>query len=147
MFNEAHSTPTPSSASKFTRAYRRRRVLIAEDDSAIRRMMSSVLRADAFHVDEVADGGALVEQLASMLLETGRCAYDLLVVDIRMPRIDGLQVLAGLQRAGWYPPVVVVTADSAARDRAMNLGARAVFEKPFDVDDFRTAAMYYSKAA
>lgn len=136
-----------TAASNF-KSRRKRRVLVAEDDSAIRRMMSTVLRADAFHVDEVTDGGALVERLASLLLQSGRGrGYDLLVVDIWMPRMDGLQVLAGLQRAGWYPPVVVVTADSAVRERALGLGARAVFEKPFNVDDFRTAAEYYTRAA
>ncbi|MBO6939197.1 MAG: response regulator [Deltaproteobacteria bacterium] len=139
----AVSNPPVRSAAK-------RRVLVAEDDPAIRRMMVAALRADGVEVDEVADGAALIEQLASLLLRSGRRdGYDLLVVDLRMPRMDGLQVLAGLRRGGWRAPVVVVTADPhpGTCERAVRLGARAVFRKPFDLDDFRTAVTHFSRAA
>lgn len=130
---------------------RRRRVLVAEDDPSIRRLMSIALRADAFDVEELPDGGALLERLASMLLQTGQRhpPIDLLVVDLWMPRLDGLKVLSGLQRTQWHPPVVVVTADPhpVTHARAIDLGAAAVFKKPFDLDDFRTAVTHYSRAA
>ena len=76
-------------------------------------------------------------------------ALDLIVVDLHMPHIDGLHVVAALRGAEWRVPVLVVTADTRpdVGTMARRMGARAVLQKPFDLDDFRTAAMFYSRCA
>ena len=58
----------------------------------------------------------------------------------------GLDVVAGLRRAEWITPVIIITAfgDEATHAEAQRLGAAAVFDKPFDVNDLRIAALHYA---
>ena len=114
-------------------------------------MMAKALRADGFTVVEVPNGRVLLESLANLLLygTSPDTALDLIVVDLHMPHIDGLHVVAALRGAEWRVPVLVVTADTRpdVGTMARRMGARAVLQKPFDLDDFRTAAMFYSRCA
>ncbi len=66
---------------------------------------------------------------------------DVLVTDIRMPKLSGLGVLHALKRARWSLPVVVMTAvhDEFIEVVAMRLGAVGILHKPFDMDDLMTA--------
>ena len=68
---------------------------------------------------------------------------DLLVSDIRMTGFTGLEVLAGLRDLTWRIPTLLMTAygDDATHAQARSLGARAVFTKPFDLDDLRTVVL------
>lgn len=70
-------------------------------------------------------------------------APDVIIMDIRMPSRTGLEVLADLRKYDCHVPVVLITAFGArdVHEKARQLGAVAVFDKPFDVDDLRTALL------
>jgi CheY-like chemotaxis protein len=121
---------------------KRMHVLVAEDDPDIRHLMALGLRCDGYKVVEVKDGAQLLERVASSMLEREYDPPDLIVSDVRMPGFSGLTILAGLRSAGWTTPVILVTAwaSDELREHAHQLHA-ALLEKPFDVDDLRTAVM------
>ncbi len=120
----------------------RRNVLVADDDDDMRDLMVATLRSDGYAVTEARDGGQLLEMLRDAL-EDPRLRPDMVVTDIRMPRLSGLGVLQALQRAHVLMPVIVVTAfgDQSMHTVAKRLGAVGVLQKPFQIDDFRTAVM------
>jgi two-component system response regulator AtoC len=116
-----------------------RRILIADDDSAIRGMLREFLEDEGYDVVEAENGGGVVEQLASA---NGRGRPDLVIMDVVMPDKDGLQVLreAGSALPGTgiarQLPVVVMTAygTSNVAIEAIQLGAYDYITKPFDLD-------------
>jgi DNA-binding NtrC family response regulator len=124
------------------RATRRARVVIAEDDAALRELLAAALRLDGHEVSEARDGCELLDLLASSVMDDGKLP-DLVISDLRMPGWDGMQVLAGLRAARWQVPVFVITGygDDHTRDEAERLGAAAFFRKPVDLDDLRTAVL------
>ncbi len=118
------------------------RVLLAEDDDEMRKMVASALRKDGYEVIEVRDGWQLLQYLATHRLKSDSDELvDLLISDIRMPGRNGLDVLAGLRWADWAMPVILITGfgDRQTHAEARRLGAAAVFDKPFELDDLRTA--------
>lgn len=127
---------------------RRPRVLVAEDDREMRRLVVEALAQDGYDVAEVRDGVELLAQVGSSVLFGGfgsvREPPDLIVTDVRMPGLTGLTVLEGLRRAGGAVPVVVITAfgDDETHRVARENGAVAVFDKPFDLDDLRTIVLH-----
>ncbi|MGH7293806.1 MAG: response regulator transcription factor [Polyangiaceae bacterium] len=117
------------------------RVLVAEDDPDMRHLVVEALRKDGYIVSEASDGGRMLVSLAREYdASTGTQAPDLVVSDIRMPVCSGIQILEQLRAARWHVPVILMTAfgDTATRERAQSLGA-VLFDKPFDIDDLRTA--------
>jgi DNA-binding response OmpR family regulator len=116
------------------------RVVVAEDDREMRHMIASVIAADGYEVIEAADGNELVACLEAIAIQPhGRGSIATVICDIRMPRLDGLDVLAALRCAGWYTPVIVITAfgDEAVHDEAHHLGATHVLDKPFALETLR----------
>jgi len=130
----------------------RPRVLVAEDDREMRRLVVEALTADGCDVAEVCDGVELLAQVGSSVLFGGfgstREPPDLIVTDVRMPGLTGLTVVEGLRRAGVAVPVVVITAfgDDETHRVALEHGAVAVFDKPFDLDDLRTIVQHALRA-
>jgi CheY-like chemotaxis protein len=120
------------------------RILVADDDAEMRCLIAHALRRDGHEVVEVCDGMELLQYLATHQLEvdSGQ-AIDLLISDIRMPGRNGLDVLAGMRWADWSIPVILITAvgDAQVHAEARRLGAAAVFDKPFDLDDLRTLTL------
>ncbi len=117
------------------------RVLLAEDDDDLRWTLADYLRGEGFEVLAVPDGRAILEQLgASMLLEQRTTLADIIVTDIRMPGLDGMQILESVRARGWTTPVVLMTAyaDEGLEKRALELGADAFLSKPVDVEEFQT---------
>jgi CheY-like chemotaxis protein len=117
------------------------RILLAEDDVEMRRVVADALRDDGYEVVEVADGGRLLVAIAArMKMEADDDSVDLIVSDIRMPVCTGLQILEVLRQAHRHTPVILMTAfgDNATRKRAEDLLA-VFFDKPFDMDDLRAA--------
>jgi two-component system response regulator QseB len=106
------------------------RLLLVEDDPMIGEGIRKGLRQDGFAVDWVRDG-----QAAELAVANG--VYDLVVLDLGLPRKDGLEVLAGLRRKGDTVPVLVLTARDAVPDRIKGLdsGADDYLVKPFDLDE------------
>jgi two-component system, response regulator, stage 0 sporulation protein F len=125
----------------------RRNILVADDDDDMRALMVNTLRSDGYAVVEARDGAELLEILSDALEDT-RARPDILVTDIKMPRLSGLGVLQALRRAHVRMPVILVTAfsDESMHVVAKRLGAVGVLQKPFDVDDLRTAVMNASAA-
>src|SRR5262245_33697632 len=116
-------------------AYRSRRILLAEDDLEMRRLMGDALRRRGYEVIEARNGTELLDLLTDWLLEPSPCSpYDLVISDHRMPGFTGLGVLEGLQDFGGAPPFVMITAfgGSDFAQEAQRAGARAVIDKPFE---------------
>ena len=117
------------------------RLLLAEDDTELRHLLAMVLRRDGHHVTEARSGVELLDWMAAELDEQGSLdRFDLIISDIRLPGFSGLDMLASLRTAECPVPVVLITAfgDEATHAQAERLGAAAMFDKPFDVDDLRT---------
>jgi DNA-binding response OmpR family regulator len=116
----------------------RARVLLAEDDDELRSMLASALRRRGFGVVEVKNGIALLERL----MDPGSPAFDLIVTDVRMPGLSGLEVIGSAQPEGWInTPVILITAfgDAELHEEAGRLGA-LVLDKPFDIDELTAQA-------
>lgn len=106
------------------------RLLLVEDDSMIGEGVRKGLRQDGFTVDWVREGPAAE-------LAAANDVYDLIVLDLGLPRKDGLDVLAALRRQGNSIPVLILTARDAVADRIKGLdaGADDYVLKPFDLDE------------
>jgi DNA-binding response OmpR family regulator len=118
-------------------------LLLAEDDDGLRPLLAERFRAEGFEVVEAEDGAAVVEYLAESIVQNSRHpGFDLIVSDIRLPGLNALDVLRGARGALEATPVILITAfgDQRTHDRALLLGASAVFDKPLDVDDLIDAA-------
>ncbi len=109
------------------------RVLLAEDDAAMRGLLAQALFHEGYMVDECRDGHHLVARLVSA--DPGY--FDVIVTDIRMPGLNGLDFLDQLRRCRQAPPAVLITAfgDEETHGRAKALGAAAVLDKPFEIND------------
>jgi DNA-binding response OmpR family regulator len=110
------------------------RVAVAEDDPDMRGLVADALRRDGYRVVEIADGSRLRREVA----ELSNGGVDLIVSDIRMPIVSGLEILRALREARSTIPVVLMTAfgDESTRREAVRLGA-VVFSKPFKLDELR----------
>jgi CheY-like chemotaxis protein len=117
------------------------RLLLAEDDVEMRALLVRHLRQAGFEVTPVASGDEALDQLADAILSEQH--FELVIADIRMPGCSGLHLLAGVRKRDWHMPVILITAfgNSDTHHEARRLGAYAVFDKPFDFDDLKTAAL------
>jgi DNA-binding response OmpR family regulator len=113
-------------------------ILVAEDDSELRALLTALLRRDGFDVVDAPDGTA-VRALARAVAEGRAVTPDLVVMDVRMPGGSGIELLGELRRAGWRAPIVLMTAfgDANLHRDANAAGASAVLDKPFDLDELR----------
>lgn len=103
------------------------RILVADDDKNLRRVVGELLSDAGYAVEVAADG---VEALAAI----ERVEPALLLLDVRMPRLDGIGVLERLgQRARTFP-VIVITAQEDAGEDAVARGAVRVLFKPLSLD-------------
>jgi DNA-binding response OmpR family regulator len=108
-------------------------LLLVEDDAAIRRVLADLLTDEGYAVLEAGDGTA-----ALRLLGDHRPPVDgicLVILDMMLPRVSGLEVLRALAALGKYTPVVAMSADYQQLRRATDAGADDTLPKPFNVDD------------
>jgi len=114
------------------------RVLVVEDDPMIGRAVVAGLHQQGYAVDWVRDG-------AEAELALGHAVYDVALLDLGLPRRDGLEVLKGVRRAKNDLPILIITARDAVADRIAGLdsGADDYLVKPFDLDELlaRTRAV------
>ena len=105
-----------------------RRILVIDDDSAVRSILAETLRGEGYLVDEAAHGAAGLEQVQVS-------TPDLILLDILMPVLDGYEFLERLRDVrGEQPiPVLLVSATHALPESPHELGVKAVLIKPFDV--------------
>jgi DNA-binding response OmpR family regulator len=106
------------------------RVLVAEDDPALRSVLERGLREHGYVVDAVSDGTSALRYLRSY-------DYDAAVLDWRMPEKSGVEVVAESRRRGDRTPMLMLTARDTAADRVagLNEGADDYLVKPFDFSE------------
>ena len=102
------------------------RLLLAEDEAALSKALTAILERNNYSVDSVCDGQAALEYLESD-------NYDGVILDIMMPKIDGITVLRKLRQKGRLVPVLLLTAKSEVDDKVLGLdaGANDYLTKPF----------------
>lgn len=107
------------------------RILVVEDESDICKAIADALRQEHYAVDTADDGN---DALAKVHVEQ---AYDLLLLDLMLPGVDGLQVLHQLRSEGNRTPVLIVTARDTVQERVAGLdqGADDYLIKPFAIDE------------
>lgn len=106
------------------------RILVAEDEQELNRLLRKRLKAAGYSVDGCMDGEEVWDYLAG-------AEYDALVLDIMMPKMDGIQVLEKLRRQGNALPVLLLTARDSIEDRVRGLdaGADDYLVKPFAFEE------------
>jgi len=106
------------------------RILVVEDYPPVRKSVVKALREEGFSVDEAADGA-----LALVMASGGR--YDVLILDLMLPELGGLEVLERLRRAGETCHVILLTAKDTVPDRVagLDLGADDYLVKPFAMEE------------
>jgi len=110
------------------------RILVAEDDGAVRQLVTRIIESRGHEVTAVIDGAFALEALA-------RENFDLLVTDIVMPRLDGIALSLKLAKTHPNLPILMMTGYAMERQRAHDLEVlvHRVLSKPFTVDQFVTA--------
>lgn len=105
------------------------RVLVVDDEAALARALAINLRARGFEVETAGTGAGALEMVP-------RFRPDVVLLDLGLPDLDGLEVLAGIR--GWSPvPVIVVSARASGDDKvdALDVGADDYVTKPFDMNE------------
>ena len=110
------------------------RILLAEDEVSLARALVKIFERNNYSADAVYNG---VDALS--YLETGN--YDCLVLDVMMPRLDGIEVLRRIRKAKNPIPVLMLTAKSEVDDkvRGLDTGANYYLTKPFDIKELLAA--------
>ena len=111
------------------------RILLVEDDRMIADGVQTAMRQDGYSVDWVGDGAAASDALRAT-------TFDLVLLDLGLPKRDGLAVLRELRARRDRTPVIILTARDEVRDRvaALDTGADDYLVKPFDLDELAARA-------
>ena len=106
------------------------RILIAEDERDMNRLIAKTLEKEGYGVDACFNGEAAVDYLDA-------AQYDAAILDVNMPKLDGFQVLKRIRDRGNDLPVLFLTARDSISDRVngLDLGADDYLVKPFDFDE------------
>ncbi len=107
------------------------RILLVEDNQALAEGLSTILRGSGYAVDAVSDG-ASAEAVAAAE------AYDLVILDLNLPEMDGLEVLRSMRARHNRAAVMILTARGTPEERVrgLDLGADDYMIKPFDIPEF-----------
>ena len=107
-----------------------KRVLVTDDDPSIRRLLAVILRRADYQVDTAANGREAIAR-------TDRTAYDAIVLDLMMPAMDGVEVLARLSGRPLKPKFVVImsAAPPDAIKKAITPNVFATLQKPCDISE------------
>jgi DNA-binding NtrC family response regulator len=118
------------------------RVLVVDDDAGVLYTLREILEASGLEVDVASDG---VEALERLQLQPAQ----LVVTDLRMPRMDGMELLRNLMAQNPAPRVVVITAHGSERQavEAIKAGALDYFRKPFEADELVAVIKRATEAA
>ena len=116
------------------------RILLIEDDATLGRALQEFLSGQGYAVDWLAEG-------RRSLLAIKNYTYDLVVLDLNLPDIDGLEVLKAFRQEGRYLPVLVLTARDALADRVAGLdaGADDYLSKPFELDELAARVRAFAR--
>jgi CheY-like chemotaxis protein len=113
------------------------RILLADGDRDLRRLVSLVLRSDGHEIVEAADGRELLEAIASLVIDGDRL-FDVIVAAQAIPGLPGVSVLSGLRARGRRTPFVLMSGNPVVQGQARRLGA-IVLDRPFDANAIRRA--------
>ena len=120
------------------------RLLLAEDEKSLARAIVAILKKNNYEADAVFDGEEALEYL-----QTGN--YDGAILDVMMPRMDGITVIQRVRASGNEVPILVLSAKSETDDKVLGLdsGANDYLTKPFAAQELlaRIRAMTRSKTA
>lgn len=120
------------------------RILLAEDELSLSKALIKIFELNNFSADAVYNG-----EDAISYIETGN--YDILVLDIMMPKLDGIEVLRRIRAKGIETPVIVLTAKADIDDKVLGLdsGANDYLTKPFETKELlaRIRALTRSKGS
>lgn len=111
------------------------RVLIVEDDPLLQDSLQRAMRAAGYAADQAMDGEAALRMMG------GDC-FDLVILDLGLPRLDGLSVLRHMRAEGCRSPVLILTARDGVEDRVrgLDLGADDYLTKPFSLAELEARA-------
>ena len=103
------------------------RILLAEDERSMSRALTAILTKNNYSVDAVYDGQDALDYIKSG-------DYDMAILDVMMPKLDGFEVLRQIRAEGIRMPVMMLTAKSQVDDKVegLDLGANDYLTKPFD---------------
>src|SRR5215813_14924421 len=106
------------------------KILVADDEQNLRRVLVAMLRRDGHDVVQAASGAEAIDQLAEV---------DVVITDLRMPGADGMEVLRTAARSYPQVPVIMITAYGSVGQavEAIKAGAFDYIEKPFEQDSIR----------
>jgi len=129
MIIDPHAPPNSSAVSSVPA---RKRILVLDDETAIQRLLKIVLDSEGYDVSTTDDGRIALEMIRQN-------PVDLIIQDLRMPKMDGLQFLRHLKEQNPELPSIVLTAYGTLETavEAMRLGAYTHINKPFDTDEIR----------
>src|SRR5262249_11824761 len=104
--------------------------MVVDDDAGVRYTLRCMLEEAELDVDEASDGAQALKRL-------GEGAFQLVISDLRMPEMDGLQLLKRLQSLPFAPKLILITAHGSERNavEAIKLGALDYFRKPFEMEE------------
>ncbi len=107
------------------------RILVVDDDAPVRSLCRRILERQGYHIEDAGDGESALE-----LLDLGR--FDLVITDLRLPGMQGIEVLRGVKSRQPDVEVIVMTAHGTVQNaiEAMKQGALDFLLKPFDLDEF-----------
>ncbi|MGC4114946.1 MAG: sigma-54 dependent transcriptional regulator [Myxococcales bacterium] len=106
------------------------RVLVVDDDAGVRYTLREILESSAMEVEEAQDGAAALEKIDAE-------PFQLVISDLRMPKVDGMELLKKVRGRPQAPRVILITAHGSEKHavEAMKLGAFDYFKKPFEMDE------------
>ena len=125
------TTPRPGDKSQPERGNDGLRILLVEDNQTLASGLAAILRGSGYVVDLVADGTSAEATVAAE-------SYDLVILDLNLPEMDGLDVLKAMRARQNRAAVMILTARGTPEERVkgLDLGADDYMTKPFDVPEF-----------
>ncbi|CUU01952.1 Response regulator receiver domain-containing protein [Candidatus Thermokryptus mobilis] len=110
------------------------RVLVVDDEEALRYLLSTELAAEGYEVETAGDGDEAIEAIKQK-------DYDVVLLDIKMPRVDGFEVLKFIKQNKPEIKVIMLTAYADVKNaiEALKLGASDFVSKPYDLEDILTS--------
>ncbi|MBV6628203.1 MAG: response regulator transcription factor [Rivularia sp. (in: Bacteria)] len=111
------------------------RVLVVEDEELIREMLVLALEGEGYEVETATDGRLAVEQLQSFDANNNEAAFDLVILDLMLPQINGLDICRLVRHQGNPVPILMLSAKGSETDRVLGLevGADDYLSKPFSM--------------
>lgn len=124
--DSSRQTSASSDSDKRASSGERPRILVVDDEQAVRDLLAKTLTMADYDVDAAPDGASAIDRLRAV-------EYDLLITDLKMPGMDGLSVIREARRVAPDLPVIIITGYSteASAIEAINLGVAGYLTKPF----------------